>query len=261
LADSSVARVLFEDRSRAESFGAVAQLYDRARPSYPTALIDALLADGARCVLDVGCGTGIASALFAARGCEVTGVEIDTRMAALARSKGIDVEVSGFESWDDRGRRFELLISGQAWHWIRPDAGAARAAAVLSDGGRIGCFWNLCDPPAQVRERLAPIYARIAPGLEEYAVVLGGSGRRSGRTADSLNGSGLFEPAEVRWFEWTRAYTTDEWLRMLATHSDHQALPRPQLDALLAAVGEAIDALGGSFALGYETVLVTATRR
>jgi SAM-dependent methyltransferase len=239
----------------------VAQLYDRARPSYPAALIDTLLADGATRVLDVGCGTGIASALFAERGCEVTGVEIDARMAGLARSKGIDVEVSGFESWDDRGRRFELLISAQAWHWIRPDDGAAKAAAVLSEGGRIGCFWNLGDPPAYVRERLAPIYARIAPGLEEYSVVLGGSGRRSDRTADGLNGSGLFEPAELRRFVWTRAYATDEWLALIATHSDHQTLEPRQLETLLDAVREAIDSLGGSFEYPYETVLVTATRR
>jgi hypothetical protein len=182
-------------------------------------------------------------------------------MAALARAKRIDIEVSGFESWDDRGRRFELLISAQAWHWIRPDEGAAKAAAVLCDGGRIGCFWNLGDPPAYVRERLAPIYARIAPGLEDYSVVLGGSGRRSGRTADGLNGSGLFESAELRRFDWTRAYTTDEWLALVATHSDHQALEPRQLETLLDAVREAIDSLGGSFEYPYETVLVTATRR
>jgi predicted TPR repeat methyltransferase len=80
--------MLFEDRSRAESFGAVARLYDRARPSYPLALIDFLLADGARRVLDVGCGTGIAGELFAARGCSVTGVEIDPRMAGSTAAGG-----------------------------------------------------------------------------------------------------------------------------------------------------------------------------
>jgi ubiquinone/menaquinone biosynthesis C-methylase UbiE len=62
---------MFEDRSRAESFGAVAQLYDRARPTYPPSLIDALITDSPRRVLDVACGTGIAGALLAARGCDV----------------------------------------------------------------------------------------------------------------------------------------------------------------------------------------------
>jgi predicted TPR repeat methyltransferase len=100
--------MLFEDRSRAESFGNAAQLYDRARPTYPPELVDRLLSDGTRRVLDIGCGTGIAGALFAARGCQVTGVEIDARMAAVARTKGLEVEVASFEQWDDRGRRFEL---------------------------------------------------------------------------------------------------------------------------------------------------------
>ena len=163
---------LFENRSRAESFGSVADLYDRARPTYPPALIEALLADGGRTVLDVGCGTGIASALFAARGCVVTGVEVDERMAEIARGKGLEVEVSSFERWDDRGRRFDVIASGQAWHWIDPRAGAVRATNVLRPCGRIGAFWNFGDPPAEVRERLAPIYHRLAPELVNYSVVL-----------------------------------------------------------------------------------------
>ena len=73
--------MLFEDRTRAESFGAIAELYDRVRPSYPDALLDELLADEPQRVLDVGCGTGIVASLLQARGCDVLGVEIDERMA------------------------------------------------------------------------------------------------------------------------------------------------------------------------------------
>src|SRR6201995_1043709 len=155
--------MLFEDRARAESFGNVAQLYDRARPTSPPELVEWLLSDGARRVLDVGGGTGIAGGLFAARGCEVTGVEVDARMAAVAQTKGLNVEVACFAQWDARGRRVGLAIPAQAWPWIEPRAGAAKAAAVLSGGGRIACFWNRGDPPAALLERLDPVYDRLGP--------------------------------------------------------------------------------------------------
>jgi SAM-dependent methyltransferase len=250
--------MLFEDRLRAESFGNVAQLYDSARPTYPPELVDWLLSDGPRRVLDVGCGTGIAGALFAARGCDVTGVEVDARMAAVAQTKGLDVEVASFEQWDDRGRRFELAISAQAWHWIEPRAGAAKAAAVLSGGGRIACFWNLGDPPVGLRDRLDPIYDRLGPQDASLTVVLGRTGHRGEDTAAALNDSGLFEPAEIRRFSWSRTYTTDEWLALITTHSDHRALGEQRLQALCDAVGAEIDAIGGSFEYPYETVVVTA---
>jgi len=251
---------LYENRSRAESFGSVADLYDRARPSYPPALIDALLADGGRTVLDVGCGTGIAAALFAARGCEVTGVEVDARMAEIARGKGLEVEVSTFERWDDRGRRFDVVSSGQAWHWIDPRAGAAHAADVLKPGGRIGAFWNFGDPPPDVRERLAPVYDRLAPELVNYSVVLD-SARRAERldvTVAGIKGSRRFGPVEVRHFPWVRTYDAREWADLLATHSDHQALAPARRKQLL---DEVTKAIGGVFEMPYETALVTAQTR
>jgi SAM-dependent methyltransferase len=253
---------LFEDRSRAESFGSVADLYDRARPSYPPALIDALLADGGRTVLDVGCGTGIAAALFAARRCAVTGVEVDARMAGIARRKGLEVEISTFERWDDRGRRFDVVASGQAWHWIDPTAGAVRAADVLCPGGRIGAFWNFGDPPPELRDRLAPIYDRLAPELVNYSVVLD-TAQRSGRvdlTVTGIAASRRFGPVEVRRFPWTRTYGSRDWSDFLATHSDHHALEPARREQLLDEVTDAVDAIGGTFEMPYETALVTATR-
>jgi SAM-dependent methyltransferase len=252
--------VLFEDRSRAESFGAVAAQYDRARPSYPPALVDALLDGGARSVLDVGCGTGIAAALLVARGCAVLGVDVDARMAQLARAKGLKVEIARLEDWDPRGRRFDLVTSAQAWHWVDPRAGAARAAEALHVGGRIGVFWSFGDPPPHVWELLSPIYTRLAPGVESDSVLFGD---RDARVQDALAGiedSGAYGPAETTRFPWSRRYDTAAWLEQLATHSDHQALAAPQRERLLEEVGEAIDALGGSFEMPYTTVLVSARR-
>src|ERR1019366_5074522 len=104
---------LFGDRRRASSFGDDAEQYDRVRPPYPSALIDELMTDHPTTVLDVGCGTGIASRLFAARGCDVSGLEPDQRMAAVARRHGFSVEDGLFEEWDPGSRRFDLLIAAQ----------------------------------------------------------------------------------------------------------------------------------------------------
>jgi len=249
------------DRSRAESFGEVAELYDRSRPSYPPELIDALLADDARRVLDVGCGTGIAAALLAARGAEVLGIEIDLRMARLARAKGLAVEVGAFERWDRAGRRFDLVTSAQAWHWIDPRAGAAAAAAALVPGGRLGLFWNFGDPPEHVRELLGPIYDRLEPGVENYSRLGDPRPERARATIAGLATAGGFTAAAVTRFPWTRRYDTAAWLDHLATQSDHNALVPDRRARLLAAVGEAIDSVGGFFDLLYETVLVSAHRR
>jgi SAM-dependent methyltransferase len=88
---------LHADRTRAESFGAVAEQYDRSRPPYPAQLIDDLTGGGAPDVLDVGCGTGIASRAFLARGCQVLGVEPDGRMAAVARQRGVTTTAAWLE--------------------------------------------------------------------------------------------------------------------------------------------------------------------
>src|SRR5580698_4750483 len=111
---------LFNNRRRAGSFGDNAEQYDRVRPGYPETLVDFLLADGARRVIDVGCGTGIASQLFMNRGCEVLGLEPDPRMAEVARRRGLVVELGTIEAFDAGSRVFDLLIAGQSWHWVDP---------------------------------------------------------------------------------------------------------------------------------------------
>lgn len=250
---------LHANRGRAESFGAVAELYDRARPSYPPALIDALVEGGVRDVLDIGTGTGIAGGLLAARGCRVLGVEVDGRMAERARARGLEVEVAPFERWDSRGRSFDLVIAAQAWHWIEPGAGARRAAGLLAPRGRLAVFWNLGDPPERVRAALAPVYDRLEPQLEHGTRPAGASRHGAPESAvEAIAASGCFEPARIRRFPWSCSYDAAGWVALLATHSDHQTLPPARREAVLEAVAAALRGLGDPFEMGYETLLVDA---
>jgi SAM-dependent methyltransferase len=253
---------LHGDRRRASSFGDDPEEYDRVRPQYPVELVDALLAEHPRTVLDVGCGTGIASRLFMARGCDVLGLEPDGRMAAVARRSGVTVEESTIEEWHSNGRSFDLLTAGQAWHWVDPRKGAVKAAAVLRPGRRIGLFWNQARADASVRPALDSAYARHAPDLGWRSVLMGQRDVSLYEDiAEALRRTGEFERVSLQLFGHDVVYSTEEWVDLARTHSDHRTLPSVQLAALLAGSRTEIDRVGGSVPVHYETTLVTGTRR
>jgi len=255
----------FRDRARAEGFGSDAERYDRARPTYPDALVDDLLgttgqADGRR-VLDVGCGTGKAGRLFAARGCEVLGLEPDERMATVARRHGLPVEITTIEAWEPQPGAFDLVVSGQAWHWVDPAVGPARAAVALRPGGRLAVFWNGSRHQPATAEALDRVYERLAPELRIESVVLGTMRRPFQEDIAAIDATGRFEPAETRQYPWEQVVPSDAWVDQLRTHSDHASLPPERLEPLLAAVAAEIDALGGAITVLYRTSMITAVRQ
>jgi SAM-dependent methyltransferase len=255
-----------QQRGVAESFGVDPERYDRARPRYPGDMVDRIVAASpGPGFLDVGCGTGIAARQFQAAGCEVLGVEPDARMAEWTRQRGLDVDVATFETWEPGGRAFDAVVAGQAWHWVDPVAGAAKAAQVLRPGGRLALFWHVFQPPSEVMEAFVAVYQRMvpdspldvramsAPALATYQVLLT-------KAADGIReAGGLSDPEQWR-FDWERPYTRDEWLDQLPTQGPLTRMPPDKLCEVLDGVGAAIDAIGGSFTMRYTTVVVTATR-
>lgn len=251
---------LHANRVRALAFGGVAAEYDRSRPSYPKALIDTLMEWAPRTVLDVGCGTGKASRLLVDRGCDVLGVEPDAQMAAVARDHGVRVEEGTFEEWDPRRRTFDLVTSGQAWHWVDPTAGVAKAASVLPAGGHLAVFWNHGCLDARTVEALDPVYERFAPSLTRPSAELRPESEAHDAHVEGLAGSDHFGAVEARAFPWEAAYDRGQWLGFMATQSDHVLLPAAQRAALLEAVGDVIDELGGRLLYHFSTLLLAATR-
>ncbi len=251
-------------RQVAESFGDDAERYDRARPSYPDALITRIVAGSpGPDLLDVGCGTGIAARQFQAAGCRVLGVDADARMADLARRNGVDAEVASFETWDPAGRTFDAVVAAQTWHWVDPVAGAAQAARVLRPGGRLALLWNVFQAPPDIAEAFAAVYRRAVPDLpfvpwatsafDAYTVMFA-------TATDGIRQAGAFAEPEQWRHDWERPYTRDEWLDQVPTHGGYSLLPAATQKEVLAGVGAAIDSAGGSFTMGYATVAVTTTR-
>lgn len=263
-----------QHRDVAEGFGADAARYDRARPTYPDALIDRILATSpGKSVLDVGCGTGIVARLLKAKGATVLGVEPDPRMAEVARddampgrysrSGGIDVEVAKIEDWDPAGRVFDAAVAGQAWHWVDPVTGAAAVARALRPGGRLTLFWNSFGIPAEIGDAFHRVFAASQPDLP-FNPWSGGLLElyRKGcdKAAEGMAAAGGYGEAE-RWeFEWSRPYTRDEWLDMVPTLGGMSRLPAEKMSAILDGMGTVIDDAGGAFTVNSTTVAVSAPR-
>ncbi|TDC55777.1 class I SAM-dependent methyltransferase [Actinomadura sp. KC345] len=251
-------------REVAESFGADPGRYDRTRPRYPDDLVERVVEGSpGRDVLDVGCGTGILARQLQAAGCRVLGVEVDERMAAWARERGLDVEVAPFEDWDPAGRTFDAVVAGQAWHWVDPVAGAVRAAQALRSGGRLALFWNALRPPAELAEPVSAVYRRVVPDspvpnwapaeTDAYSVMCT-------RASDGIREAGGFEDPERWQVSWERVYTRDEWLELVPTFGGHSRFPAAALRELLDGIGAVVDAAGGRFTMGYSTLAVVARR-
>jgi SAM-dependent methyltransferase len=261
---SDPTRPSYKAREVAESFGSDPGRYERSRPDYPRAMVERMVGSGpGRDVVDVGCGTGIPGRQFRAAGCRVLGVEPDERMAAVARQSGLAVEVATFETWDTAGRRFDLVLAAQAWHWIDPVAGATKAAQALVPDGRFAAFWNAFEPPDDLAGAFAEVYRRVETGLpfNPWArSALEGYMGMCNSAEQGLAESGGFAESE-RWrFDWERPYTRDDWLDQVPTFGGHGQIRPAKLQELLSELGDAVDAVGGSFVMGYATLVVTAVR-
>ncbi|MGI5456833.1 class I SAM-dependent methyltransferase [Streptomyces sp. CA-249302] len=255
-------------RDVAESFGTDAERYDRARPRYPDALVRRIVdaSPGAR-VLDVGCGTGIVARQFQDAGCTVLGVEPDARMAELARRRGTDVDVATFEEWEAKGRTFDVVVAGTAWHWVDLAAGAVKAAQVLRPGGLLVPFWNVADLPADLAEAVADAAERVMPDapfdfraavtrslVEAYQGFLA-------KAADGMRSvDGAFGEPEQWRYDWEFTYSRDAWLDFVPTQGAFTRLPPDALAEILKAVGTAIDMRGGSVTVPFATLAVAVRR-
>lgn len=254
-------------RERRDTFGEVAQRYDERRPGYPDAAFDDLLRladlDPRSRVLEVGAGTGKATVALAARDLAVTALEPNRRMAeVLERNTGgwgaVRVEIGTFEAHTAESGAYDLVVAAQSWHWIEGAVGLRRAAELLGAAGWIALLWNTpVDRGGDVALELDAVYERLAPGMVTQWAGSEGS-LTPARWGRELEGSPHFGEVEAVSYPWTAAYTSDEYVGLLSTHSTHRLLEEGHRRRLLAAVADVVDRNGGEIAIRYRCQLYAA---
>jgi SAM-dependent methyltransferase len=251
-------------------FGEVADAYQRARPTYPPALFDAIVeitgvAPGDP-VFEIGAGTGKATEGFVARGLRMTAAEPSPGMASVLRSRFPDAVVyeSGFEDCVADNAAYAVVAAAQSWHWVDPVIGPNKAADLLRAGGWIALFWNRPDLDGCLwHDEIQPIYERVAPHMTHAKNASKGRGKAGNveRAAVQLGCSRRFGPCVTTEFPWVGHYTTAEYIELLGTYSDHRILPDEQRGELHGSIAAWLDARGGAIDHPFVAELVAAQVR
>jgi ubiquinone/menaquinone biosynthesis C-methylase UbiE len=234
------------DPTAAAGFASAAEVYERARPSYPAEAIEWLIErtrlGPGRTVIDVGAGTGKLTRLLVPSGARVVAVEPVAEMRALiGGAEAVDATAEDLPFED--GEAHAITVA-QAFHWFDHDRALPELWRVLRSGGALVLVWNMrdLDHPVQrgVEELLAPI--RGDTPLQ-----------RAGHWREPLERSSLFGAGEIREFRYEQRFTSRDLCDRVASTSFVAAMSAPARDALLAQVRELVRGLDEPFPFPYVT--------
>ncbi len=126
--------------------------YDKHRPTYPDAAIDAILDSlgepDSLTAADIGAGTGISSRLLADRGLHVIAIEPNASMLDQGRARHhplIQWQQSTAEATGLPADSVNLVLCAQAFHWLDHPRALAEFARILRPRGRAAVIWNVQD--------------------------------------------------------------------------------------------------------------------
>ncbi|MBV1853459.1 class I SAM-dependent methyltransferase [Catellatospora tritici] len=239
------------------SFGAAAQTYAGARPTYPLEALDWALdsvpGKAPLRVVDLAAGTGQLTRVVLAAGHDVVAVEPDPEMRAqLTRTTpGVDCLAGSAEAIPLADGSADAVVVGTAFHWFDPVAADTEIARVLRPGGVLAPMWNNRDLSLDWTRRLEEI---ITPARQHLAGL------------DTLRPSSLFEQAEVAEFPHSVRQTAAGLLDLVQSRSWYlTAAPEEQrqiLDQVRTLCATHPDLAGrDSFELPYTTVAYRLRRR
>ena len=241
-----------EHQSPRHSYDEIAQLYDRARPGYPAALFDDIVAYAnliadAR-ILEIGCGTGQATLPLARRGYALDCIELGAELAHvatvnLASFPKVQIVQADFDAVTLESARYQLVVSATAFHWLDPATRFNKVHQLLKTRGALALFWHRPVVTAASRavvEALQQVYRDIAPELTRRFQPPPHPDQVTTEYAELIPASGLFDDLKTHRHYTATKYSATAYSDLLNTFSDHRALEPTQRQRLIRAIEDVI---------------------
>jgi SAM-dependent methyltransferase len=257
------------------TFDEVAEIYDRARPSYPDQLFDDMFAHVGRKLspsepsfLEIAPGTGKATRSLLERGARVVAVEIGPRLAAFLERKlspefpsRLRVINSSFEDATIEHQAFDAVVIATAFEWIDPTFRVLKPHDALRSGGVLAVIsTNQISSPADrgFFERAIPIYQtyqreEVDTHLHDEQVVP--------EEYEEIRSSGLFVDVQLRRYRWDQTYTTGGYADLVRSYSVTVVMSPADREGLIAELSRVIDEEYGGSVTRPLVITLTLGRR
>lgn len=241
----------------ADRFTGFADLYENARPSvpeYPVRILRAYLGKTPDTVVDLGCGTGLSTAVWQSAAHNVVGIEPSGDMLASAQRKNLD-HVRFIQAFSDDttlpDRSADIAVCSQSFHWMEPTATLREANRILKPGGvfaAIDCDW----PPVtlwQAEKAYMTLYEKVRT-IEKDTPEISGSFHRYDKEnhLKNIRESGYFRYARELVFANTEKCTAERLIGILLSQGSLQAILKripERIESDITVFSDAIRALFG----------------
>lgn len=248
------------------TFSNVISDYEYARPKYPQELFEKILdfsgINEKSNILEVGAGTGQATDLFLDNGrFNIELLEVSAEQTAFLRQKynGIDnisVIKDYFEDYTT-DKKYDLIYSATAFHWIDSAVGYPKAYQMLNKGGTMAVFWQMSSVTYYehgIFNKLNDIKKKYLPeeslGFDADEII-----EVRNKRITQIQSGGCFDIPQ--WFEykWTDNYDADRYAALINTYSSTQLLDESIRINYLDEIRECICLNGGTVMMPQSVML------
>ena len=258
------------ERERRTHFDEITAEYDKIRWDYPDELFKDALdycnktnSGKSKKAIEIGAGTGKATAPFLDNAYDVTAVEMGENMSAFLVDKfktynNFRVITSTFEDVVLEENCYDLIYAASAFHWVDAAIGCPKVYKLLRNGGAFVLFrsnWNSHDNEKLAKD-LQIVYEKYFNSYYKNDEKIDKPTKHSleslqkpeaiykGFRFESMEQYG-FKDVTMKIYNQVHTYNTDGYIKLLDTFSDHRALPKENREPLYAGVHKTIEKHSG----------------
>ncbi|QAA32248.1 class I SAM-dependent methyltransferase [Clostridium manihotivorum] len=250
------------------TFNDVYAEYDKWRPIYVAELYEDIMQykqiNSSSKVLEVGIGTGQATLPILDKGCSLTAIELGDKLAEYTKQKfskyrNFNIKNIAFQDYQCPPNSYDMIYSASAFHWIPEEIGYTKVYEMLKSGGIFARFANhpYKDKGKEAMHiAMQEVYSEYMPAVPpspEY------SEKQCKERADISKKYGFID-VKYKLYHRTRTFTSQEYIHLLGTYSDHIAIEETKRKEFFSKIKNAIDNYGGEITL-YDTIDLQLARK